>query len=241
MIQKNSRPSHPTTCGKVERFQQTLKKWLCAQPAQPSHHRRAPGPPGGLRRRLQPPPPAPLAAAPGHPRRRSTPPCPRPSQARSPHPDTHDRVRHDTRRQSRLGHPAPRRPAAPHRHRANLRGNLRHPARPGPPHQGRQRRHRRTPPRAHPRPHPRLPAHRSTQRPHPDPEMNNSRTCNRRSGCRRCLETSQGGRCRIRTCVGIRRRIYSPFPLATRTTCRAHGPLVWASAQPRIAQHRRRN
>jgi transposase InsO family protein len=34
--QKNSRPNHPTTCGKVERFQQTLKKWLRAQPAQPA-------------------------------------------------------------------------------------------------------------------------------------------------------------------------------------------------------------
>ena len=30
--QKNSRPNHPTTCGKVERFQQTLKKWLRHQP-----------------------------------------------------------------------------------------------------------------------------------------------------------------------------------------------------------------
>ncbi|MBT4186670.1 MAG: IS481 family transposase [Gemmatimonadales bacterium] len=29
--QKHSRPNHPTTCGKVERFQQTLKKWLRAQ------------------------------------------------------------------------------------------------------------------------------------------------------------------------------------------------------------------
>jgi transposase InsO family protein len=34
--QKNSRPNKPTTCGKVERFQQTLKKWLAAQPHQPS-------------------------------------------------------------------------------------------------------------------------------------------------------------------------------------------------------------
>lgn len=34
--QRNSRPAHPTTCGKVERFQQTLKKWLRAQPVQPS-------------------------------------------------------------------------------------------------------------------------------------------------------------------------------------------------------------
>ncbi|MGK2957751.1 MAG: IS481 family transposase [Acidimicrobiales bacterium] len=31
--QKNSRPNHPTTCGKVERFQQTMKSWLRAQPA----------------------------------------------------------------------------------------------------------------------------------------------------------------------------------------------------------------
>lgn len=31
--QKNSRPNHPTTCGKVERFHQTLKRWLDEQPA----------------------------------------------------------------------------------------------------------------------------------------------------------------------------------------------------------------
>jgi transposase InsO family protein len=30
--QKNSRPNHPTTCGKVERFQQTLRRWLDQQP-----------------------------------------------------------------------------------------------------------------------------------------------------------------------------------------------------------------
>ncbi len=36
IVQKNSRPSHPTTCGKVERFQQTLKKWLRAQTPQPA-------------------------------------------------------------------------------------------------------------------------------------------------------------------------------------------------------------
>ncbi|WP_102508762.1 IS481 family transposase [Sanguibacter massiliensis] len=34
--QKNSRPNHPTTCGKVERFQQTMKKWLRAQDPQPA-------------------------------------------------------------------------------------------------------------------------------------------------------------------------------------------------------------
>ena len=36
VTQKNSRPAHPTTCGKVERFQQTMKKWLRAQPEQPA-------------------------------------------------------------------------------------------------------------------------------------------------------------------------------------------------------------
>lgn len=36
VVQKNSRPNHPTTCGKVERFQQTMKNWLKTQPAQPA-------------------------------------------------------------------------------------------------------------------------------------------------------------------------------------------------------------
>jgi transposase InsO family protein len=36
ITQKNSRPNHPTTCGKVERFQQTMKKWLRAQSVQPA-------------------------------------------------------------------------------------------------------------------------------------------------------------------------------------------------------------
>jgi len=31
ITQKHSRPNHPTTCGKVERFHQTLKKWLAAR------------------------------------------------------------------------------------------------------------------------------------------------------------------------------------------------------------------
>lgn len=36
VTQKNSRPHHPTTCGKVERFQQTLKTWLTRQPHPPA-------------------------------------------------------------------------------------------------------------------------------------------------------------------------------------------------------------
>ena len=36
ITQKNGKPNHPQTQGKVERFQQTLKKWLHAQPGQPA-------------------------------------------------------------------------------------------------------------------------------------------------------------------------------------------------------------
>jgi len=36
VCQKNSRPNHPTTCGKVERFQQTMKRWLAAKSPQPA-------------------------------------------------------------------------------------------------------------------------------------------------------------------------------------------------------------
>ncbi len=35
ITQKNGKPNHPQTQGKVERFQQTLKNWLRAQPVQP--------------------------------------------------------------------------------------------------------------------------------------------------------------------------------------------------------------
>jgi transposase InsO family protein len=34
--QKNGKPNHPQTQGKVERFQQTMKNWLRAQPSQPA-------------------------------------------------------------------------------------------------------------------------------------------------------------------------------------------------------------
>jgi len=36
ITQKNSRPGHPTTQGKVERFQQTMKNWLTAATPQPA-------------------------------------------------------------------------------------------------------------------------------------------------------------------------------------------------------------
>jgi transposase InsO family protein len=94
IVQKNSRPGHPTTCGKVERFQQTMKKWLRAQPVQPAtivelqslletfieayNHRR---PHRSLPHRATP-------AA-----RYNTMPKALPGESRDP--DTHDRVRHD--------------------------------------------------------------------------------------------------------------------------------------------------
>jgi len=95
VVQKNSRPNHPTTCGKVERFQQTLKKWLAAQPVQPAtiealqtlidafvelynHHR----PHRSLPHRATP-------AALYTTRPKATPTVDR-------NPDTHDRLRHDT-------------------------------------------------------------------------------------------------------------------------------------------------
>src|SRR5580765_8502142 len=93
VVQKNSRPAHPTTCGKVERFQQTMKKWLRAQPVQPAsiaelrilleaftdeyNHRR---PHRSLPHRATP-------AA-----RYNTMPKALPGESRDP--DTHDRVRH---------------------------------------------------------------------------------------------------------------------------------------------------
>ena len=163
--QINSTPGHPTTCGKVERFQQTMKKWLRAQPAQPATleqlqalldafvetynqhrphrslpHRATP------RHHLHQPPQGDTEEG-----------CPRGRQPRPgpPRPD----------RQGRQDHPALPGPALLHRHRPNPRPNPRHRARPRPTDPHRRRRHRRTAPRPHPRPHQALPRHRPTTRP----------------------------------------------------------------------------
>jgi transposase InsO family protein len=94
VTQKNGQPNHPQTQGKVERFQQTMKKWLHAQPHQPAtvaelntqldtfldeyNHRR---PHRSLPHRAVP-------AAVYNTRPKATPDRDRTS-------DTHDRVRHD--------------------------------------------------------------------------------------------------------------------------------------------------
>jgi transposase InsO family protein len=133
--QKNGKPNHPQTQGKVERFQQTMKNWLRAQPAQPltlaelqslldafatiyNEHRR-------------------------HPR-------PRP---------------HRPHRPNRACQPPPQRPPPPHRNWTTPRRNPRPAPGPGPEHPRHQRRHRRAPPRTGPQPRQGLPAHRPTARP----------------------------------------------------------------------------
>jgi transposase InsO family protein len=92
VVQKNSSPNHPQTCGKIERLHQTLKKWLTAQTQQPNtiaelqalldrfrdeYNTRRPH--RSLARRT----PAAAYAA----RAKATPTGPR--------TDTHDRIRHD--------------------------------------------------------------------------------------------------------------------------------------------------
>ena len=90
--QKNGRPNHPQTQGKVERFWQTLKKWLAATPPA-RHHQPTAGPARRLHQLRQPAAPPQVPAAPRDPRHRL---C-RPAQATPGDrtTDTHDRVRTD--------------------------------------------------------------------------------------------------------------------------------------------------
>lgn len=160
--QKHSRPNHPTTCGKVERFQQTLQRWLSAC-----------GPIDTIEqlqqhidlfvavynldrphRALRTTPAVTYnLAAQGHPRRvqRRHPP-PRPPR---PH------------RQDRRPLTTPSGPHAPHRHRPSACRQDRPHAHRRPRHPRHRQDHRRDPPPPHPRPHPRLPT---------PTEMNKDRT-----------------------------------------------------------------
>jgi transposase InsO family protein len=148
--QKNGRPNHPQTQGKVERLWQTLKKWLTAQNPQPADlaqlqaqlnaftaYYNTARPHRSLTRRATPaaaytarPKAGPGDRAAGHPR-------PRP---------------HRHRRLHRHRHPAHRRQALSHRRRPDPRPNPRHHAHPGPGHPHHRCRHRRAAPPAHPQP-----------------------------------------------------------------------------------------
>jgi hypothetical protein len=100
VTQNNARPNHPTTRGKVERFQPTLKQWrraVATRPTQPArHHRAAASPARPVHQRRQPPPAAPVRSLP----HRATPATvsaslPKAQPTSSRHADTHDRVRRD--------------------------------------------------------------------------------------------------------------------------------------------------
>jgi hypothetical protein len=161
--QINSAPNHPLLTGKVERFHQTLKKWLTNHPRAATltelqtqldafvdeyNHRR---PHRSLPHRATP---ATIYTA-------------RPKADPATRIDTHNRLRTDRvdqagsvtlRVSGRLHHIG-------HRHRPPPLPNPRPDPGPRPPHHGHQRRHRRSPTRLHPRPHQRLPTHLGTQRP----------------------------------------------------------------------------
>jgi transposase InsO family protein len=160
--QKNGKPSHPQTQGKIERFWQTLKTWLAAQPPSlpPSPSSRpswTPSPPSATSSgrtapsRTEPPPPPPtppgqkphLATGLPTATTASAPTASMPT-ASSPCGSTADCTT------SASGGPMP---------------GPRPDARPGPAHPGDQRRHRGTPARADPRPHQGLPAHRPATQP----------------------------------------------------------------------------
>lgn len=176
VAQKNSRPHHPTTCGKVERFQQTLKNWLRAQPDQPATITELQTSSGTST--TPPDPTGPCRTAPPRSPLRH---LPKALPGNSRDADTHDRIRHDVVDKSRHRHPASPRPTPPHRHRTNPPPNPRHPAHPGPARPRHQRHHRRAPPGPHHRHHQGLPT----------PEMTRARTHFRGSRPCRCPETSK--------------------------------------------------
>jgi len=139
---RHSRPYHPQTCGKVERFHQTLKKWLTRQPRTRTlanlqtqldtfaeyynHHR----PHRGHR--------------PPHPRQRLDRQAPRrPDPPRHPNQRTLPRP-HRPHRPRRQTHPPAQQPTPPHRHRPTSRQHPGPRARPRARHPRHRRRHRRT-------------------------------------------------------------------------------------------------
>ena len=193
VTQKNGRPNHPQTQGKVERFQQTLQKWLTAQPpAATSPNSRpssTPSPPTTTPAART----APWPTAPPRPPRMPPGPKPPPATAAPIHTTGSAPTASTPTAPSPCATPA----ALPHRHRPDLCPNPRPAARPGPAHPRHPRRHRRTAPRTRTRPHPQLPAHRPpTRTPEtntpPTPHKKKPRTLVVGSGSFRCPETSMG-------------------------------------------------
>jgi transposase InsO family protein len=183
VTQINSTPGHPTTCGKVERFHQTLKKWLAAQSRastltelqtqldafvdEYNHHR----PHRGMPHQATP----------------ATAYTTRPKAQPSNRTDTHNRVRTDRidqfgkltlRHAGRLHHIG----VGP-----NPRPHPRPSPRPGSRHPDHQRRHGRTTPPAIAGPDQGLPTPRHPNR----PPKKEARTLKRGFGLFRCPETSQ--------------------------------------------------
>jgi hypothetical protein len=127
-----------TTCGKVERFQQTMK---APHPTRPSHqHPRPPGPPRRLRHRVQRPPAPPIPGTPGNPGHRLHDPAQSVPEHRGP------RRRHPRPSPLRQGRQSRQDPAIPrpdvlHRNRPKPHRNPRHRPGPRPRHPHHQRRH----------------------------------------------------------------------------------------------------
>ena len=168
IVQKNSRPGHgPPPAARPSGSSRRMKKWLRAQPVQPTHARTSSRhcstasststttadrtdrcPTGRHRRRLY------KLDAESH--------CPdRDREPRDPRPGP-PRHRVDQPAHVTLRH---RRPPAPRRRRTNLRRNLRHPARPRPARSASSTPHRRAPPRTHHRPQHATTSHACTKRP----------------------------------------------------------------------------
>ncbi len=179
----HSRPYHPQTCGKVERFHQTQKKWLAAQPAAATI--------AALQRQLDRFTGYYNTQRPHRALDRRTPmeaylarPKAIPTGIKIP---AHYRVRNDTidsggtvtlRHNSRLHHIGARRQSP---------RNPRHPPDRRPAHPRHRPRHRRTDPRTHPRPQPGLPTPRTTPRPTQKEALNATMS---QDTCQRCPETS---------------------------------------------------
>ena len=194
IVQKNGTPNHPQTQGKIERFHQTLKRWLTARPrartitelqtqldafrlhynTQRPHHARGGNTPMAAYRLTE-----------SRPRRR-------PHRSRS----LPGALR--PRRQQRKDQLPPRRPHAPPRHRRPPPRQTMHPHRRRPHHHRRPPRHRRNHRHQHHRPRQNLLAKPRT-RARPMARLSFLMSSMSRLRCLLCRDSSHGGPEGIRT------------------------------------------